>query len=171
MKPESITWNLREVADAIQEKTEFAIDWETGETDEEELSSVFLLEVELEKFVGAAGSAYRQLLAKADAYKSEARHYRDKALTIEGAANKLKQAVKDELEKLDLTKVEGPWGSANIQNSAPKVVFNDDAEVPVDFMVFPDPVPDKKRIAEYLKENGHVAEWAELTQDTHIRFR
>jgi hypothetical protein len=168
MKPESITWNLREVADAIVMDAEDAIDPDTGVVADLSVEGMSLHGVEYEKLVGAAGSAARQLEAKAKIYKDESRHYRDKAAQLENAADKLKQAVKDEMERLELGKVDGPWGSAAIQQSTPAVQITGD--VPGEYYKTPEPKLDKKKIADYIKSTGDVS-FAELKRITYVRFR
>jgi hypothetical protein len=168
MKPESITWNLREVTDAIQRDAEDAIDPDTGEVSDLSVANISLPEVEFEKLVGAAGSAVRQLEAKANVYKDEARHYRDKAIQLEKVVDKLKQAVKDEMERLDMGKLDGPWGSAAIQNSTPAVHITGD--VPEKYYKTPEPKLDKKKIADYIKQTGDVS-FAELKRSTYVRFK
>lgn len=165
--PDGIAWKAHEVATSIITQTEASIDWETGEVDEFKFSQLDLLNLDFERVVGASGSAYRQLVAKASAYKDESQYYRDKALTLERAAERLKESIKQEMDRLGITKIDGPFGGATIQKSTPKVVII--GEVPDHFLRQPPPEIDKARLRKYLDTNKET--WAKLQRSTHLRFR
>jgi hypothetical protein len=163
-----LEWTVKEASQIIQDHLEASIDPDTGEISEEAIGKLSILELDLERRIGACSSAYRQLNDRAKAFKAEAKHFTDKARTLENAAERMRKAVHEEMDVLGTTKIAGPWGGATIQKGAPSCVITGD--VPYEYLVQPDPVPDKKMIIQDLK-NGEVLDFAELQSKTHLRFR
>ena len=60
--------------------------------------------------------------------------------------------------------------SFGIQKNPPSVAILKEESIPLDYLVVPDPQPDKKRILAELKA-GASFDWAELRQTESLRIR
>ena len=68
------------------------------------------------------------------------------------------------------TKFKTSLFSFGIQKNPPSVAILKEDSVPIDYLVVPDPQPDKKRILAELKA-GATFDWAELKQTEVLRIR
>lgn len=103
------------------------------------------------------------------AYKAEEQRLAERRKALEGKRDWLKGYMQNEMEKAGLDKVKAGMFTVALQNNPPAVEIT--GEVPAEFVtIIPASYqPDKKRIAEYLKEN--TAEWAQLKQGKSLRIR
>jgi phage host-nuclease inhibitor protein Gam len=144
------------------------------------------LEAELEKIEGAfeekaerVALYIRNLLATADTYTREALRIAQKSKSLQNTADSLKAYLKRNMEKLELTKVEGKLATVAIQkNSQPSVAGVTDAMLlqMQHHQVFQDFVKitrsaDKGAIARFAAAGGELPEGVEVTRGSHVRIR
>jgi len=170
--------DLEDAATAILNLLEDGVDPLTGEELDSEgmAGKLTILELDIERAVGAAGCAYRQLLTEADGLQAEAEAFTRRRASVRKRADRLRDAVQLTLERLGRQKVASPWGSATLQAGPPRVVL--DAPLDTILSEWPDceaysaPRADLNKIKEYLLgADGESTEWAHLERDTHLRFR
>ncbi len=86
---------------------------------------------------------------------------------LENRADNIRSYLKTCMETAGISKIECPYFKLQIKKNPPKTVI--DGTVPEEFMRTPPPpppVPDKKAIADFLKEN--TVDWAHQEQSTRI---
>lgn len=86
---------------------------------------------------------------------------------LENRADNIRTYLKTCMETAGISKIECPYFKLQIKKNPPKIII--DGEVPSEFMrvpIPPPPQPDKKAIADLLKEK--TVDWAHQEQSTRI---
>jgi hypothetical protein len=110
------------------------------------------------------------LEAEAEIFRTEEKRLADRRRAIEGKRDWLRGYMQSELENVGIDKVKAGVFTIALQNNPPAVEIT--GEVPAEFVtIIPQQlIPDKKRIADYLK-TGVEVEWASLRQGKSLRIR
>lgn len=91
---------------------------------------------------------------------------------ISNRADNIRAYIKSCMETAGIQEIECPYFKMKIKKNPPKVVIDDEAGIPSEFMNTPPPpppVPDKKAIAEFLKQQpDEKTEWAHREQGTRL---
>lgn len=89
---------------------------------------------------------------------------------LENKAASIRQYIKENMERADISKIECPYFKLSIKKNPPSVEIYDEAAIPEVYKKQPEPpplVPDKKMIAEVIKGGGTV-DGARLIQNTRL---
>lgn len=133
-----------------------------GETDEEViLDTLESIEGEIEDKADNYAKLIKSLKADADKIKEEEQRLYARRKTLENKASVLKDRLEENLRFIGKTKFKTTLFSFNIQKNGgkqPLTITENISDIPMKFIVQPDPVPNNEAIREYLKE--HEVEWA-----------
>lgn len=108
---------------------------------------------------------------------SEAIHEAEKKMAhrrqvISNRAENIRAYLKTCMETAGISKIECPYFKMQIKKNPPKTMIDDTSKIPSEFMRTPPPpppVPDKKAIADFLKQQpGERTEWAHQEQGTRL---
>jgi hypothetical protein len=108
--------------------------------------------------------------ALADAIKQAEAKMAHRRKVLENRSDNIREYIKRCMEGAGITKIECPQFKLQIKKNPPKTVIDDDSAVPPEFLKIPElppPMPDKKAIAEYLKDHEKT-EWAHLERTTRL---
>lgn len=111
-----------------------------------------------EKAVNVAAFT-RNLDATADAVREAAKAMLARADRIEKRAESIRAYLLFNMQASGISKVESPWFTLTVRKNPPSVVIDDEASIPVEFIVQPPPPssrPDKAAIARAIKSGGTV---------------
>lgn len=140
------------------------------QSDGEITDAVDSIEVELE----AKCEAYRAIMLRLESEEAAnadlAKHYSARAATRKRQSEALKNRLLDAMLATNTPKIATPTCTAYTQQSTSVEVDVDFCEHAADRFVRVTTAPDKKAIAEALKEGAHV-EGAKLVHSTSLRFR
>lgn len=154
------TLSLYKVADDLGALLESGIDPETGEMSAE-------LGAALAKFEGKAEAVTAFILnadATADAVRAAAKKLLDRAEAMERRADRLRHYLAFNMKRTGTTSIKAQDGSfearLHLERDA-SVVILDERQLPAEFLRTPEPkpvvpVPDKKRIAQAIKDGAEV---------------
>lgn len=156
---------LSEIVDSI---VSIVADAEDGELTPEMCAQIDALNLSLEQKVEAYHLAYKRLNAEADACKTVAGDFSAKAERKREHADKLRERLRAEMERLGTPRIKTATVTAYTQESE-SVECDDVANLPPEYVV-QSPRPDKKRMADELKA-GKVLGFAWLKRAAHLRFR
>lgn len=115
----------------------------------------------------------RNLEASADAIKAAEQQMSARRKAIENRAARIRQYLKENMERTGILKIEGPHFALAIKKNPPAVHVEALELVPMEFFnppLPPSPVMDKKRIAEALKAGKDVP-GCRLEQGTRLDIR
>jgi hypothetical protein len=114
----------------------------------------------------------KQLDASADMIDAEIKRLQQRKKAIENRVQSIKNYLHIQLEVAGIDKVKTPAFTVALQNNPPAVQINDPNIIPSNYItIIPEQyVPDKKRIAEALK-NGASVPGTELTVGRSLRIR
>lgn len=115
----------------------------------------------------------RNLEASAEAIKNAEAQMAARRKAIENRANRIKQYLKENMERTGILKIESPHFSMAIKKNPPSVVVDPSQVIPAEFYNQPPPpapVLDKKRVAEALKAGKEVP-GCKLEQGTRLEIR
>jgi hypothetical protein len=148
---------LYEIADAylvdLQRLAELDLDEQTVADTLEGLSG------ELEVKATNVAMFARNLEASAEAIKGAEVQMAARRKAIENRANRIRQYLKENMERTGILKIEGPMFALAIKKNPPAVHVEAQELVPAEFFNQPPPPPpalDKKRVAEALKAGRDV---------------
>lgn len=88
---------------------------------------------------------------------------------MSGNKGRIKDALESAMRETGKLKFKTALFSFGIQKNPPSVAILSE-NIPLDYLVVPDPQPDKKRILAELKA-GALFDWAELKQTEALRIR
>lgn len=112
----------------------------------------------------------RNLEASAEAVKVAEGQMANRRKAIENRASRIRQYLKDNMERVGILKIDGPHFSISIKKNPPAVQVEAPELVPAEFMRTPPPVVDKKAVAEALKAGLDVP-GCRLEQGTKLDIR
>lgn len=122
--------------------------------------------------IDAYVAVYRDLQARAQAQRAEAKNLTDMAKANENNMDRLKEAVKYASEKLGRSKLQGHTHHITVSTSGrPAIDIVDADKVPQEFLEVVKQIKiDKKAIADYLVETGEIVDGVETRKITTVRF-
>lgn len=114
----------------------------------------------------------KDLDASAEAHKAEAKRIAEKGKAIEAKAKRMKDYIKEQMERLDLTDLETGTFKFKIQNNPPALDITNEEEIPDAYkLIIPQQVePDKERIKAALKA-GEEVPGCRLTVGRSLRIK
>jgi hypothetical protein len=158
--------SLHAIADAIMDA---AVVNDDGEFTPESIAALDALQLTLEQKVEAYAFVYAELTTQACARKELAAYYERRAFGPKAAAERLKERLKGELERLGMKEIKTPTCKVTLEASPECVELIKGQAVPPAYQRST-PEPDKTAIKAALK-NGAVFDFAKLTRGQHVRFR
>lgn len=102
----------------------------------------------------------RNLEASADAIKAAEGEMARRRKSIEARADRVRQYLKENMERAEISKIECPYFKIAIRDNPPAVVIDAESQIPAEYMRVPDPPPpspDKKAIAAAIKAGKEIA--------------
>lgn len=114
----------------------------------------------------------KELEGQVAVIEAEAKRLSAKKTAIENNISTIKQRLEDAMKTTGKVKFKTELFSFNIQKNPPSVKINEDMmkDIPLEYLVFPEPKVDKKKVLSEIKE-GKEFEWAEMTQGESLRIR
>lgn len=115
----------------------------------------------------------RNLEASAEAIKEAEKQMAERRKAIENRATRIKEYIKTNMEKAEISKIECPYFSLAIRNNPASVVIDDAGKLPDKFLVYPDPPPprpDKKALGDALK-GGEEVSGCHLERGTRLEIK
>lgn len=146
---------------------------EDPEIDAEVLSDTLEgIEGEIEIKAENYAKVIKELEGQVAVIEAEAKRLSAKKTAIENNISTIKQRLEDAMKTTGKTKFKTELFSFNIQKNPPSVKVNEDMmkDIPLEYLVFPEPKVDKKKVLSEIKE-GKEFEWAVLTQSESLRIR
>lgn len=128
---------------------------------------------ELEEKATNVACFIRNIEASAEAIKQAEKQMADRRKSLENKAESIKRYLKDNMIRSGITKIESPYFALTIKKNPPSVVIDDPAAIPSDYMVTPPappPSPDKKLIAQAIKD-GYTVAGAHLEQAERLEIK
>jgi hypothetical protein len=159
--------SLHSIADAIIQAAQVN---EDGELLPEAEAKLEALNLTLAQKVEAYHLVILKLKALAEANRTVASPFLDKATSFDVSAKRLHERLYSELTRLGAKKVETTTIAACIEKSPDRVVLVEGAPIPPEYLTRPEPKPSLTKIAQTLK-CGVALPFATLEQGSHLRFR
>lgn len=135
-----------------------------GEADEQLIFDTLEgIDMEFEEKADNYAKLIKNLNSDAEAIKKEEERLYSRRKALERKADWLKSQLEENMRFIGKTKFKTPLFSFNIQKNGgkqPLEITENLADIPMKFLIQPDPVPDKEKIREYLAD--HMVEWAQL---------
>lgn len=129
------------------------------------------IEGEITEKVDGYAAVIRNLESRAEMYKKEAKRLGDIARHIENGIERMKARIKETMEAMDVTVLEGTYTTAKIQKNGgqPALKYVEGAQVPEKYTKITIE-PDGKAIRQAIKD-GEKIDFAYLeTPGTHLRL-
>jgi len=142
-----------EYLEATQKLSELDLDEQTV------LDTLEGLQFPIEQKATNVAMFVRNLEASADAIKEAEGKMATRRKAIENRAARIRDYLKQQMERCEIQKIEGPHFRLAIRQNPPAVVVDAESQIPAEFMRVPPPPaasPDKKAIAEAIKEGKEV---------------
>lgn len=127
------------------------------------------IDADLEDKADGYAKVIRTLEAEEAGVDAEIKRLQARKSAVSGNKGRIKDALEKAMRQTGKTKFKTVLFSFGIQKNPPSVAILSE-NIPLDYLVVPDPQPDKKRILEELKA-GAKFEWAELKQTEALRIR
>lgn len=164
MRLYEIANNYRRVLDMVKE----------GEIPEEAIvDTIEMIEGELNEKMDAIICVYKELIAEEAAIKVEAAALKYRAEDKAKAASRLLEYVQNQMQKMDVKKIETSKNEISIKKKPPKVVIGDAERLYAlrpDLFVVKTPEPSKTAISALLKMGEEVPEcWLEQTYRVAVK--
>lgn len=115
----------------------------------------------------------RNLEASADQIKQAEKAMADRRKAIEARAAHVKDYLLHNMQACGFTKVNHPMFVIAIKQNPESVVIEDERQIPIDYLRFPDmppPVPDKALIKQAIKD-GYEVPGARLTRSVRLDIK
>lgn len=128
------------------------------------------IEADFEDKADGYAKVIRMLEADEDGLDAEIKRLQARKSAVSGNKGRIKDALEKAMRQTGKTKFKTLLFSFGIQKNPPSVTILKEDSVPIDYLVVPDPQPDKKRILAELKA-GAKFDWAELRQTEALRIR
>lgn len=158
----------------VNYQRELAVLADSGDVPPEQIADTLnALEGDInEKAVNVAAFT-RNLEATADAVRDAAKAMLARADRIEKRAESIRAYLLFNMQAAGISKVESPWFTLAVRKNPPAVIVEDEAEIPPEFMVTPEPPPprpDKTAIKRALQAGTNVP-GAHLFQNERLEIR
>lgn len=124
---------------------------------------------ELEDKADGYARVIRELEAEEAGLDTEIKRLQARKSAVSGNKGRIKDALESAMRETGKLKFKTALFSFGIQKNPPSVAILSE-NIPLDYLVVPDPQPDKKRILAELKA-GATFDWAELRQTEALRIR
>lgn len=124
---------------------------------------------ELEDKADGYAKVIRELEAEEAGLDAEIKRLQARKSAVSGNKGRIKDALESTMRETGKLKFKTTLFSFGIQKNPPSVAILSE-NIPLDYLVVPDPQPDKKRILAELKA-GATFDWAELRQTEALRIR
>lgn len=124
---------------------------------------------ELEDKADGYAKVIRELEAEEAGLDAEIKRLQARKSAVSGNKGRIKDALESAMRETGKLKFKTALFSFGIQKNPPSVAILSE-NIPLDYLVVPDPQPDKKRILAELKA-GATFDWAELRQTEALRIR
>lgn len=124
---------------------------------------------ELEDKADGYAKVIRELEAEEAGLDTEIKRLQARKSAVSGNKGRIKDALESAMRETGKLKFKTALFSFGIQKNPPSVAILSE-NIPLDYLVVPDPQPDKKRILAELKA-GATFDWAELKQTEALRIR
>lgn len=124
---------------------------------------------ELEDKADGYARVIRELEAEEAGLDAEIKRLQARKSAVSGNKGRIKDALESAMRETGKLKFKTALFSFGIQKNPPSVAILSE-NIPLDYLVVPEPQPDKKRILAELKA-GASFDWAELRQTESLRIR
>ena len=124
---------------------------------------------ELEDKADGYAKVIRELEAEEAGLDAEIKRLQARKSAVSGSKGRIKDALESAMRETGKLKFKTALFSFGIQKNPPSVAILSE-NIPLDYLVVPEPQPDKKRILAELKA-GAIFDWAELRQTETLRIR
>lgn len=124
---------------------------------------------ELEDKADGYARVIRELEAEEAGLDAEIKRLQARKSAVSGNKGRIKDALESAMRETGKLKFKTAFFSFGIQKNPPSVAILSE-NIPLDYLVVPEPQPDKKRILAELKA-GATFDWAELRQTEALRIR
>ena len=124
---------------------------------------------ELEDKADGYARVIRELEAEEAGLDAEIKRLQARKSAVSGNKGRIKNALESAMRETGKLKFKTALFSFGIQKNPPSVAILSE-NIPLDYLVVPEPQPDKKRILAELKA-GASFDWAELRQTESLRIR
>lgn len=124
---------------------------------------------ELEDKADGYARVIRELEAEEAGLDAEIKRLQARKSAVSGNKGRIKDALESAMRETGKLKFKTALFSFGIQKNPPSVAILSE-NIPLDYLVVPEPQPDKKRILAELKA-GATFDWAELRQTEALRIR
>lgn len=124
---------------------------------------------ELEDKADGYARVIRELEAEEAGLDAEIKRLQARKSAVSGNKGRIKDALESAMRETVKLKFKTALFSFGIQKNPPSVAILSE-NIPLDYLVVPEPQPDKKRILAELKA-GATFDWAELRQTEALRIR
>lgn len=124
---------------------------------------------ELEDKADGYAKVIRELEAEEAGLDTEIKRLQARKSAVSGNKGRIKDALESAMRETGKLKFKTTLFSFGIQKNPPSVAILSE-NIPLDYLVVPEPQPDKKRILAELKA-GASLDWAELRQTESLRIR
>lgn len=124
---------------------------------------------ELEDKADGYAKVIRELEAEEAGIDAEIKRLQARKSAVGGNKGRIKDALESAMRETGKLKFKTALFSFGIQKNPPSVAILGE-NIPLDYLVVPEPQPDKKRILAELKA-GATFDWAELRQTEALRIR
>lgn len=124
---------------------------------------------ELEDKADGYAKVIRELEAEEAGLDTEIKRLQARKSAVSGNKGRIKDALESVMRETGKLKFKTALFSFGIQKNPPSVAILSE-NIPLDYLVVPEPQPDKKRILAELKA-GASFDWAELRQTESLRIR
>lgn len=124
---------------------------------------------ELEDKADGYARVIRELEVEEAGLDTEIKRLQARKSAVSGNKGRIKDALESAMRETGKLKFKTALFSFGIQKNPPSVAILSE-NIPLDYLVVPDPQPDKKRILAELKA-GATFDWAELRQTEALRIR
>ena len=156
-----------EYLEATQKLSELDLDEQTV------LDTLEGLQFPIEQKATNVAMFVRNLEASADAIKEAEGKMATRRKAIENRAARIRDYLKQQMERCEIQKIEGPHFRLAIRQNPPAVVVDAESQIPAEFMVTPEPpppAPDKKALKAALKTGTEIhGVWLERGQRLEIK--
>lgn len=115
----------------------------------------------------------RNIEATADSIKQAEEGLAKRRKAIERRADSLKAYLQSNMQSVGISKIESPLFNLSIRDNPPAVVIDDASQIPADYLrepVIPPPTPDKKLIAQAIKD-GFAVPGAHLERGQRLEIK
>lgn len=159
---------LYEITEDFERLREMALD---PDVDPEAIRDTMeAIEADFEDKADGYAKVIRMLETDEDGLDAEIKRLQARKSAVSGNKGRIKDALERAMRQTGKTKFKTLLFSFGIQKNPPSVAILKEDSVPIDYLVVPDPQPDKKRILAELKA-GAKFDWAELRQTEALRIR